>query len=59
MKHKTLISSTLIDHTILTHFPKKHSGKIKVTREKKTRRSTLLKICNFPKTPEAAAGSVP
>ena len=28
MKHKTLISSTSIEHAILTHFPKKNSGKV-------------------------------
>ena len=28
MKHRTLISSTLIKHTMLTHFPKKFSGNV-------------------------------
>ena len=34
MKHKTLISTTLIEHTILTHFPKKIQKKLRVTRER-------------------------
>ena len=28
MKHRTLISSTLMEHTLVTHFPKKSSGNV-------------------------------
>ena len=42
MKHKTLISSTLIDHTILTHFPKKKSGKITGNSRKKDSEGALF-----------------
>ena len=34
MNHKTSISTTLIEHTILTHFPKKNQKKLRVTRER-------------------------
>ena len=58
MKHKTLISSTSIEHTILTHFPKKKSGKVTDNSRNRLRRNTFLKICKFPKKSEAVTGSL-
>ena len=55
MKHNTLVSTTL---TKLTHFPKKISGKVTDNLIKSDSEGTLLKICKFPKRPEALAGSV-
>ena len=59
MKHKTLlISRTSIEHTILTHFPKKNSGKVTDNSRNRLRRNTFLKICKFPKKSEAVTGSL-
>ena len=58
MKHKTLISSTFIEHTILTHFPKKISGKVTGNFRNSDSEGTLLKIWKFSKRSESAASSV-
>ena len=62
MNHKTIISTTLIQHTILTHFPKKIQEKLQVTGERFVELSLnplSAKLTKWPNTLKQFVGNLP